>query len=144
MRLTLIMVSVSLLLAGCGGAAPPELVEINGSVTYQSEPVKDGVIKFIPTQSSGAPRRSAEIKEGVYSATGRGALGIGTYKVEILAYKGDPPDTKSYPVSDAASEKIQRKPRVQILPDKYNKSSEIEELKIQSGTGSIKKDFKLE
>ncbi|HCO22624.1 MAG: hypothetical protein CME31_14155 [Gimesia sp.] len=133
-----------ILLLGCGGPAGPELIDVKGTVTYQSEPIKDGVIKFIPNQDSLAPRRTVVIKDGAYEASDRAAVGVGTYKIEILAYTGDPPDTKSYPVSDAESEKNQPKPREQILPEKYNANSELDNLVIEPGSAPITKDFKLD
>ncbi|QDV49680.1 hypothetical protein [Gimesia fumaroli] len=144
MRLMLMGAGLTMMLLGCGSSSGPELIDVSGEVSYQSEPIQDGVIKFVPTQGSQAPRRTAAIKEGEYDASGRGALGVGTYKIEIMAYSGEPADTKSYPVSDAESEKKQAKPREQILPDKYNTKSEIEELTIESGSKAITKNFNLE
>ncbi|WP_291170974.1 hypothetical protein [Gimesia sp.] len=135
---------LTMLLLGCGSSSGPELINVKGTVTYQSEPIKDGVIKFVPTQDSKAPRRTVVVKDGEYNASDRAALGIGTYKVEILAYIGEPADTKIYPVSDAESEKNRPKPREQILPEKYNEKSELEELIIESGSAPITKNFKLD
>lgn len=144
MRWAMMGTGLSLMLLGCGGPTGPELIEVSGAATYQAKPIKDGVIKFIPAAGSEAPTRSVPIKEGAYKASGRAALGVGTYKIEITAFTGEPADTNSFPVSDAASEKNQPKPREQILPEKYNKKSTIEELTIKSGSEAITKDFKLE
>ncbi len=144
MRWAMMGAGLSLMMLGCGGSSGPELIEVSGTASYQSKPIQDGVIKFIPIAGSQAPTRTVPIKEGAYKATGRAALGVGTYKIEITAFTGEPANTKSYPVSDAESEKNQPKPREQILPEKYNTKSTIEELTINSGSEAITKDFKLD
>ena len=144
MRWAMMGAGLALIMLGCGGPAGPELIEVSGTATYQAKPIQDGVIKFIPTAGSQAPTRSVPIKEGTYKATGRAALGVGTYKIEITAYTGEPANKIPDLVSDAESEKNQPKPREQILPDKYNTKSELDELTIEAGSGAITKDFKLE
>lgn len=144
MRMAMLSAGLTLMALGCGGSSGPELINVSGTVTYQEKPVKDGVIKFIPAANSQTPSRTVVIKDGKYDAAGRAALGVGTYKIQITAYNGEPVATKSYPVSDAESEKNEPKPREQILPEKYNKKSEIEALTIKSGSEAITKDFKLE
>ena len=144
MRFAMMSAGLSMMILGCGGASGPELIEVSGTVTYQAKPIKDGVIKFIPVAGSQAPTRSVPIKDRAYTASGRAALGIGTYKTEITAYTGDSANTKPHLVSDAESEKNQPKPREQILPEKYNTKSELDELTVEAGSGAITKDFKLE
>ncbi|MCA9117938.1 MAG: hypothetical protein KDA79_22860 [Planctomycetaceae bacterium] len=136
---------VTALLTGCGGASGPEQVLVSGKVTWQGEPVEDGVIRFLPAEGSDTPTKSAVVQKGQYEASGRGALVPGTYRVEITAFTGGPAGP-SLPVSDPESAKREQEAqtRKQILPEKYNAKSEIEPFVVPSGAGEIEKNFELE
>lgn len=53
--------SIAAALAGCTGGAP-EIVEIEGTVTYQGQPVPDLLIYFVPT--SGRPSWGVSDEQG--------------------------------------------------------------------------------
>jgi len=46
-RFTFLVIVVSVALVGCGGGGI-ERVDVSGAVTYQGEPVKEGLISFVP------------------------------------------------------------------------------------------------
>jgi hypothetical protein len=75
---------------GCGPSVP--MGQVTGKVTYNSQPVKDGVLTFAPAGASSkdTPRRpgTAEIKDGSFTASTESpgdGLGIGAYDVTFTA-----------------------------------------------------------
>jgi hypothetical protein len=69
-----------LLLAGCGSSAT---TSASGRVTYQTKPVENGAISFLPADGHG-PTAGAEIVDGRYEITN---LVPGKKIVEIVAAK---------------------------------------------------------
>lgn len=136
MQKTLFLLTCSLLLWSCGNSADNQaFTPLSGKVTYQGQPVLDGVIRLIPAQGTQAPVRTTQIKSGQYQFAERNALKSGTYQVEIQAYRGG---------SRLPGDKTANSPeREQILPDKYNKQTEIEALTIQPDDHEMQKDFNL-
>ena len=78
------VLTLALLEYGCSD--DNDFVVVRGEVSYQGAPIEDGDIKFVHTPGTQTPARSAMIKQGKYEASGRGALGAGTYRIEIRAY----------------------------------------------------------
>ncbi len=72
-----------LMLAGCGGDGI-DRYPVNGSVTYEGEPVESGAIFFEPTASVGAiaPTKYLPIRDGKYD-TGKEGPVEGTYRVTV-------------------------------------------------------------
>ena len=129
------------LACGCTGRGP-EWVKVQGRVTYQGEPMEQAEIRFVPVAGTEAPVRTAMVRDGRFKASGRGALALGTYRIEITAYRGgSPPDGPAIdPYFDRDSD-VQ--PRVQFLPEKFNTRTEIEPLEVPEGSRSITRDFDL-
>ncbi len=127
------------LLIGCGGQSGPEKVTLTGKVTYQGKPLDEGDISFRPAAGTNAPPTSALIKNGTYSASGRSAIAIGTFNVEIRGYKKKEGATKD----SAGFERPGVENREQILPEKFNTKSTIEEVTVVKGKSTQTKDFDL-
>lgn len=144
MRNACVVGVIALTVIGCGGSSGPELIDVSGTVSYQGQPIKDGAIKFSPVAGSDAPARSVAIVEGEYAASGRSALGVGQYEVQIMSYVGELMGPGFLPVSDPESAKKEKKPREQVLPEKYNTKSEIEPFTVPSGSGPITQNYDLE
>lgn len=130
-----------LLFCGCGGPEGPEMVDISGTVTYQGEPIQDGAIRFVPAQGEQNRVTPVQIKNGAYEASGDRGLAVGNYKVEFHAYEED---------TAAAADPAQEggvipgmEVKKELLPEKYHKES-TETLTVESGSGSITKDYNLE
>ena len=146
-RIALTLLTMALLVCGCSSGVP-ELVVVRGKVSYQGEPVDDGVIRFIPIDRSNSPLRMVAIRQGKYKASGRGAVTAGTYRIVINAYRGGrrdgPPIDPLDRQVDPNVKVIPAEPRVQYLPDRYNKNSELEPLTVPKGSGPITRNFQLE
>lgn len=138
------MLTLSLLGCGCSSAGP-ELVVVQGEVTYQGQPIESGDIRFVPAAGSQAPARSAMISQGKYEASGRGAIVPGTYLLEIRAYRGGRGDGPQIDPWDPHTDPASRpRPREQYLPKRYNDKSELKPLTVTAANRAITHHFKLE
>jgi hypothetical protein len=138
-RMILGCTCVALFLGCSGGEAGPEKVTLTGKVTYEGEPVADGEISFLPGPGSKGLPTTAAISQGTYKAANQGAIAVGTYRVEIRAYK-----KKEGPVTDTAGiDRPGAVARDQILPQKYNTLSTLEPLTVAPGKSSQTQDFDL-
>jgi hypothetical protein len=125
-------------LSGCGGNRGPERVIVSGTVTYHGKPIAVGTIRFVPAGTSGMPASGAFIENGTYRADGQGGVPVGTSKVEIDAFR-----PVSRPGQPAAVAPLRgREERVQYLPKRFNVDSQLQ-IKIESGSGEITKNFDL-
>ena len=134
MRKFYVWIFVVILLAvtsvpGCGNKKGR--VSVSGEVTYEGQPIVEGLIHFQP-HGNDAPVVSEPIKNGQYNTDASGGVMPGEYTVEICAYNpGDPvPEGPGAP------------PRRQLLPAKYNVESGLK-LDIKSGEKKLLKDFVL-
>lgn len=104
---------VALLLAGC--SSPEGVGTVSGEVTFDGQPLKDGVIRFVPSDGK-TPTVSCSIVNGRYT----GEVPLGPKKVEISASKvvgkRKMYDTPDSPTVDKVAE---------LLPPRYNVQSEL-------------------
>jgi hypothetical protein len=121
-------------LLGCGGASDGR-VAVSGRVAFQGQDVAVGQIRFVPGKETRGPLTVARIENGKYHTDDTGGVPIGTHRVEILAY-----DAEEYATAP-------RGPGVppirQLLPEKYNRQSELV-LVLESSPTTIEKDFVLD
>ncbi len=116
-------------LAGCSSEGTKGLVE--GTVTFDSQPLEQGLIRFVPVDGTSQPA-DATIAAGKFTAE----VPVGDFRVEITSPKvvgkmqmyADVPDS---PTVDRIEEAI---------PPKYNVNSE---LKMTVTKGKIEKQFDL-
>lgn len=123
------------LLAGCGGDGIPRAA-VQGTVTYDGEPVESGVIMFIP--ETVAPV-ALKITAGQYDTDSdvndrRGAV-IGHCSVQIFANR---PTGKIY-TDVMTGEKMEE--TKQFVPAKYNERTELT-AEVEAGQQTI--DFHLD
>jgi len=104
------------LVLGCGGGEPRG--EVEGTVTYDGQPVEAGMISFECTDAT-RPARNVPIRNGSYEASGDSALAPGTYRVRIAA--GDPAAMDP----DAPGDEHTRVEYVPLLPPSWNTHSEL-------------------
>jgi hypothetical protein len=77
---------LTVLAAGCGsGEEPPPRVPVTGDVTLNGEPLKSGVIRFIPDAATTGPAAMATINDGQYVLTDEDGPIFGHHRVEIEA-----------------------------------------------------------
>jgi hypothetical protein len=139
--LGLVCVVVVTITSGCGQSGP-ERVEVSGTVAYQGQPVKEGMIRFIPTKGTEGPAWGARIVDGKYSARGKGGVPVGTHKVEIIAHRDKPKPARSTSPPPSGFELDAPVPREQYLPEKYNTKTELE-ITIPPGSGKIVENYDL-
>lgn len=73
-------------LAGCGGGGI-ERAAIKGTVTFDGQPIDQGVISFIPSGSNSGPSTGAEIRNGKYEILAENGPVPGTNRVEITGLR---------------------------------------------------------
>ncbi len=113
-------IALATLAAGCGGSGD-ELPRqsVYGTVTYDGQPIKNGRITFMPTDTSGEDPVSggAPIIDGKYEIGQEVGLVPGSYSVSInsagdaAGAGGDEPGSMGMPK--------------ELLPDKYNTASKL-------------------
>ena len=102
------------LASGCGGGGP---YGVSGSVKYKGQPVKAGLIAFIP-EGAASPAGGAPITGGEYSVPAAAGLPAGKYRVSISV-----PDTKAAKAEEMPG--MSGPPPKETLPVKYNASTEL-------------------
>lgn len=126
------------LLVGCGQGDELQRVGISGKISYQGQPIPEGVIVFVPIEGTRGPGASAIIKDGVYNVTAGGGAPVGKYRVEIQAIRavasaGSKPNRPG-PLQDMP-------PKESYLPAKYNRDSTLEV--VIDGTAASPQNFDL-
>jgi hypothetical protein len=81
---SLFLAAVALALASWGCASDSDRSRVRGAVSYNSEPVDDGGIAFIPDGGDGGGiRATGPIQDGRYDLDDKSAPYPGKYRVEI-------------------------------------------------------------
>lgn len=124
---------IAIAVAGCGKSGI-ERVHVSGKATYDGQPIEIGQIRFVPVSPATGPITIDRIENGQYETATTGGVTVGTHRVELRAYDSHEYETAPR-VAGSASVK-------QLLPDKYNRKSELT-LGVKSGDGSIERDFEL-
>lgn len=127
-----LMAAMLVSVAGCGSQEIPKAL-VRGKVSFNGAPLKEGSIKFVPTEGDG-PTAGAVLKgEGEYSAevpTGMMRVEITSPKVTGKRKAFDTPDS---PTIDITEEQI---------PERYNAKSELK-FEVVSGEKEVEADFDL-
>jgi hypothetical protein len=117
--------------AGCSTSQLP----VSGEVKLDGQPVAGpGIISFYPDPPTEVAGASAEIVDGQYQIPAESGVAPGTYRVEITWPK---PTGRKLPSADPGMEMEER---VEAIPAKYNKSSE---LKVQIDSDQTVHNFEL-
>lgn len=74
-----------LVVVGCGESAGPERVAVQGVISVDGTPLRNGAITFVPTEGTGGPKASAKIVHGSYELEASRGPVVGTHRVEIRA-----------------------------------------------------------
>ncbi|NLX94920.1 MAG: carboxypeptidase regulatory-like domain-containing protein [Rhodopirellula sp.] len=132
--LTFFAVFLSFFAAGCGSSEP--LGRISGTVTYNGQPVEEGIVSFHNAETGRAGQ--AELQSGgTYEIdTAKGGLEPGQYQVSIL------PPTETTTDSETG-ETTHKTKEVSNIPDKY-RSGRTSGLSARVEEGSNEFDFSLE
>jgi hypothetical protein len=134
-------VAASALLAGCGGAAdelPREAV--SGTVKFQGEPLKGGMIQFQPASQAETTAGGAAVVDGRYAIPRSEGLGPGTYNVMISGLPAPAAATPAKPVMPGDIDPVP--PPREPIPAKYNTKTQLTARVTKGGPNTF--DFDLQ
>ncbi|WP_020474322.1 peptidase associated/transthyretin-like domain-containing protein [Zavarzinella formosa] len=117
-----------ILLAGCGD----DKGTVEGTVTFDDQPVKSGIITFVKSDGALA-REGAVIKDGKFKAN----VPPGRYKVELSAQRVA--GTKKQKGFDGKLEEIEI--TEELFPERFNTKSELSK-EIKPGSNEFNLDLK--
>jgi len=108
------------LLAGCGGASPDGLKRhaVSGTVRWDGEPLKAGMIQFQPTSPGEGTAGGAAIGEGAYAVARAEGLVAGSYRVSITTASALTQPVGALPGDSPP-------PSKEPIPPKYNSQSTL-------------------
>ncbi len=129
-------------LAGCGGGgeAAGEGVAVTGKITFDDEPVEEGVVSLVPIAGD-AGVVMAEIKDGVFKTSREAGPSPGKYRVEVkvFASSSNPAAAKAKAKAESDAKSMlfgedpaklgvsadSMTPRLNVAPERYNVRSEL-------------------
>jgi hypothetical protein len=106
---------------GCGDSGPKRH-GVSGTVTYKGQPIKSGLISFIP-EGSEASAGGASITDGKYDIPDKAGLPAGKYEVSINVPTAG--GKKKAVAEDEAPGSGGEKETRETLPVKYNENTEL-------------------
>lgn len=115
---------------GCGG---PGLSTVEGTVTFEGEPVGEGAIVFEPADGIGRAA-GGTIRDGRYQLTGEAGVEPGPKIVRITASRKTGNKVEPMPGAPEVDEVLP------YIPAKYNQMSE---LTVDIGEGIVTHNFEL-
>lgn len=115
------IVALALMTAGggCGPAGLPDMVPIQGNVTYRGAPLAEGELRYIPEDPSAGRMARGKIREGRFAlTTARRDDGVkpGKYQIVVIAY-----GPEREPERDAQGFVTKAFPRPLLVPEQYTK-----------------------
>lgn len=117
-----LIAAISSIVAGCGDARRQS---VSGTVTFDGQPLKEGSIRFIPTEGAEGPSAGADIIDGKFEIPKDVGTFAGKFQVQVTAKR--------------PSQRLARNPETgrmergfeQYIPAKYNRRTElVEEVKV--------------
>ena len=124
--------------AGCN-SDPYERVVVSGSVHYDGEPIREGMIRVLPVNGTQTPPNGGYIREGRYNIATKGGVAVGEYQVVIEAYRLKSTASQS----EVPLAGVPGGAAIQFLPRKYNERTVLK-LTVESGSDELVKDFDLD
>jgi hypothetical protein len=114
---------------------------VSGTVTFNGQPLERGQIRFVPEEGQELLSSGAAVSEGKYTADSQGGVPVGEFSIQIESWRPTAKWLQEHgpPGPDTIWERI---PKEQIIPDKYNRKTELS-ITIQPGSGGLTRDFEL-
>jgi len=113
------MISFTLLaVVGCSDGGPVR-ASIQGTITWQGEPIEDGKISFIP--QNGGPEAIAKIVDGKYQLPKSEGPSLGINRIAILGLRNLGPQEAGPPHPPGTLIEATQ----QFIPSEYNNSSQL-------------------
>ncbi len=138
MRSSLYVVVVclcSISLLGCGNRSKKETAAVSGTVTYEGNPVAEGIVQFVPTGEGYLVEGQLD-SEGAYRLISQdGGVPLGEYRVQVLPPTVRIPDSENGPGGEGFK-------KVDNIPNKY-RSSETSGLQLKVEKGSQTFDISM-
>ncbi|MGQ0636910.1 MAG: hypothetical protein ACT4QC_20060 [Planctomycetaceae bacterium] len=122
--------------AGCGGADGPQRASVEGTVTFNGEPVLEGTITFTPAEGTAGPTAGGTVDNGQFKIPADLGPVVGKQSVAIT---GQRKTGKVYDLFPPA--KIMWEERKQVIPPNYNSKTELV-LEVKSGTNKYELELK--
>jgi hypothetical protein len=132
-----ICVALLLMLVFVRNYRPPgeiERVMVSGTATYRGEPIVVGQIRFTPIPPSTGPLTIVPIRDGEFDTEMTRGLPVANHRVEIKMFRPEEYATMGRSPGSPGPE--------QLLPDKYNRNSELT-LNVAPGASPFKHRFTL-
>lgn len=108
---------------GCGVSGRPRAA-VEGTVSINGEPLRQGVVRFIPMAPNTGPKATAVVADGAFQLPVFAGPVVGLNRVEI-----ESTDNGGYAMDDETAlstlKKTRGKIRVLRIPAVYNKRSEL-------------------
>jgi hypothetical protein len=137
-----VVASLLVMLVGCD-SDPYQRVVVAGEVSFDGQPVAEGMIRFLPTTETRTPPNGGYIKDGKYEITTRGGVAVGEYRVVIEAFRAGGNQSADQPMSAVDSPvEAAALGAGQYLPAKYNEQTELVVV-VESGAPKVTFDFDL-
>jgi len=143
MQASMAFVLLAAVVIGCGRGDGLQRVVLNGAVSYGGEPVTDGTILFVPCDGTTGPSTAVKIVDGRYRADSNGGIPLGTYRVEILAYRKNTAGRQPLGPAPQMNSSLHANAPQQYLPEKYNVRSQLKTT-VEAGSKSATQDFVLD
>jgi hypothetical protein len=102
---------------GCSRSTGRQSLE--GIVTFDSAPLADGSIVFLPQADTKSPTSGGDIAQGRFSIASSGGTACGTFRVEITALRKTGKKVKDPQLNKWIDE------TEQFVPARYNRQSEL-------------------
>jgi hypothetical protein len=133
-------VLVTVLVCGCGGERGPQRVLVSGTVTHNGKPIANGMIRFVPVQTSAVPPSGAFIVDGKYTIDSHGGVPVGTHRIQIEAYR--PSQNRSNPGARLPPGGPPAGLPQQYLSEKHNVKTQME-ITLDPADRKIEKNIEL-
>jgi len=121
---------------GCG---PATKCSLQGSVSFNGEPVNDGSIRLDPVNIPAAQRAAASIEAGQFEIPVADGMLAGAYRVTIYGLRSTGRQLRARE-NLQGGERQSYEETVQYIPDKYNRQTE---LTVELSPGENSKEFEL-
>ena len=105
------------MLVGCGRSDSLPRGAVEGTVTFNGDPLAEGIIRFIPSGETQGPMAETAIRDGVFAMPKASGPCVGTQRVEILAFRKTG--------RKIMNEGVENEEVEQFIPARYNASSEL-------------------